>query len=39
MENIREELIKSAKRVVIKIGRSVLASKEGINQSRIDSLA
>ena len=39
MENIREELIKSAKRVVIKIGSTVLASKEGINQSRIDSLA
>lgn len=39
MENVREELIKSAKRVVIKIGSTVLASKEGINQSRIDSLA
>lgn len=39
MENMREELIRAAKRVVIKIGSTVLATKEGINQKRIDSLA
>jgi glutamate 5-kinase len=39
MDNIRKELINSAKRVVIKIGSTVLATKEGINQKRIDSLA
>lgn len=39
MENIRRKLIETSKRVVIKIGSTVLASKEGINQQRIDSLA
>jgi len=39
MEDIRRRLIESSKRVVIKIGSTVLASKEGINQQRIDILA
>jgi glutamate 5-kinase len=38
MERIGRESIKTAKRVVIKIGSTVLASREGINQQRIDSL-
>ncbi len=38
MDNIRKELINSAKRIVIKIGSTVLASREGINQKMIDSL-
>lgn len=39
MEKSRTDLIKNSKRVVIKIGSTVLASKEGIHQERIDSLA
>lgn len=39
MDNIRKEIINSSRRVVIKIGSTVLASREGINQKRIDSLA
>ncbi|MEK6693499.1 MAG: glutamate 5-kinase [Nitrospirota bacterium] len=39
MDNIRKELIDSSERVVIKIGSTVLASRQGINQMMIDSLA
>lgn len=39
MEKTKTELIKNSRRVVIKIGSTVLASKEGINQQRINSLS